>query len=186
MRSILAIFLVCKGLPLAASGACDDLWMTRNQMMDRAGYCFGSTLGQTIFDNGDCTGHQVQLSDQDTEIIQKVQALEARIGCRVDTSRTWLELPDINFRRVLTSLPVLDELPGKCIGWIGPETPLYAGHQEPFQVIGKVMPGDDVGYNHLAVADWAYVTTHAPRGDTMKSAGWLYASDGPSCSDFIP
>ncbi|SFT49818.1 DUF4453 domain-containing protein [Sedimentitalea nanhaiensis] len=172
--------------PVLADGACDDLWMTRNHVMDRAGYCFGSVLGQTVFDNSDCTGRQVELSPSETDIVQKVQALEARIGCRVDTNRTWLDLPDINFRKVLTSLPVLDELPGKCIGWSGPETPLYAGHQEPFQVIGKIMPGDDVGYNHLSVADWTYVTTHVPYGEAMKSAGWVYAPNGSSCTDFIP
>lgn len=186
MRWIVIVLFSCLSAPLTASVACDDLWLTRNQVMDRAGYCFGSVLGQAMFDNSDCTGQQVQLSSYDMETVQQVRALEAQIGCRVDTSRTWLSLMDINFRHALTSYPVLDELPGMCRGWLGPQTPLYAGHQEPFRAIGQILPGDDVGYDHLSVGDWSYVTVHVPFGDGMKSAGWLYAPQSNGCREFIP
>ena len=154
--------------------------------MDRAGYCFSSMLGQTLFDNSNCTGQQVNLAPVDANAVTELRALEARIGCRVDTSRQWINLSDINFRRVLTNSPVLDELQGKCLRWLGPVTPLYAGHQEPFVAIGQIQAGDGVGLNHLPVGDWAYVTAHYPGSDGLKSAGWLYWPDRFPCSEMIP
>ena len=42
----LALLCALLASPAAASDVCDDLWFTRNLIMDRAGYCFGSVLGR--------------------------------------------------------------------------------------------------------------------------------------------
>lgn len=55
--------------------------------------------------------------------------LEARIGCRVDTNQTFLNLDDLHFRRQLWDLPLLDELQSACLGWTGAAVGLRAGHR---------------------------------------------------------
>ncbi|MFD3189198.1 DUF4453 domain-containing protein [Sedimentitalea sp. HM32M-2] len=182
----IVLFLLSLTGPAIASEACDDLWLSRNQIMDRAGYCFASPLGQALFDNTGCTAGQIRLSPADQQDIGKLRALEARIGCRVDTNRRWLNLTDLNFRLALSSIPVLDELPGACLAWTGPETPLYAGHQKPFHAIGQIVPGDKIGFDHWPVGDWTYVTAHTPHGHAFKSAGWLYWPGRIPCSEMIP
>lgn len=171
--------------PLRAETGCEDIWFTRNLVMDRAGYCFSSPLAQALFDNSDCIGTQVALDPASQALVSRIQALEAQHGCRVDTSRRWLDMDDIHFRKALTVLPIRDEFEGGCLGWTGAVTQLYAGYYAPLQAIGQIAPGDYVSYAHLSDAPgWAYVTVHAPVWGAFKSAGWLYWQGEPPCADF--
>jgi len=172
MRAIL-ILLAMAATPAVADDYCHDLWFTRNAIMDRAGYCFGSVLGQRAFDNGDCIGKTVTLSDADAAKVARIQAQEARGSCRVDTSQTTLYLSDLAIRRRLIDLPVRDDLESACIGWLGERLPLRAGHRQNAQVVGQIQPGDTISYSHLPEGGWTYVTTST--GDwQIKSAGWLH------------
>ena len=169
-------YLVCAlcllAAPAAASDACHDLWYTRNALIDRAGYCFGSTLGQAIFYNGDCTGKSVTLPPQTEQTVAAIRHLEARIGCRVNTNQTFLNLDDLHLRRQLWDLPVLDELQSACLGWIGSAVGLRAGHRRDAPVIGQIRSGDHVKYGHPPVGSWTYVTTSGPDWRVV-SGGWL-------------
>lgn len=171
MKFLVSAFCLL-GTPVLASDACHDLWYTRNALVDRAGYCFGSILGQAVFYNGDCTGKSVTLPPQDQQKVSQIQALEARIGCRVDTRQSYLNLQDLHLRRQLWDLPVLDELAGACLGWLGPAAGLRAGHRPNAPFIGQITPGDYVSYNHLPVGSWTYVTTSGPDW-RITSGGWL-------------
>ncbi len=173
--------------PLSAATGCEDVWFTRNLIMDRAGQCFASPLGQALFDNSDCTATNVRPAFADQTVVDQILALEAQFGCRVDTSRTWLDLPDINFRRVLTNHPVKGDGEWACQGWLGPVTPLYAGHHAPLRAIGQITPGEHVSFGHPSSApNWSYITSHAPgdRGDSgpLTSAGWLYWPGDMPCA----
>jgi hypothetical protein len=159
----------------AAAGltGCEDIWFTRNQIMDRAGYCFSSPLGRALFDNADCRGSEVALDPAAQAQVAEIQALEARHGCRVDTGRGWLDMPDLAFRRALWDLPIRDEFEGGCLGWTGPAVALHAGHRPGSPMIGRVDPGDYISFAYLPVDGWTYVTTHAPVWGPLRSAGWL-------------
>ena len=87
MLRLIGIICTLSTLALANDG-CDDLWFTRNLIFDQVGYCFGSPLGQAVFDNADCTAKTPQLSDQDRTRVDAIEAEEARWDCRVDTSKT--------------------------------------------------------------------------------------------------
>ncbi|MCK5500992.1 MAG: YARHG domain-containing protein, partial [Tritonibacter mobilis] len=65
MKLIVPLLALAAATPAVAGDYCADLWFTRNAIIDRAGYCFGSTLGQRLFDNGDCIAKSVSLSDAD-------------------------------------------------------------------------------------------------------------------------
>lgn len=186
MRRLLPLALLIPfAAPALASDGCDDLWFTRNLVMDRAGYCFGSALGQAVFDNGDCTGKTVSLDAKDQKLVDRIRKLETRYECAVDTGRKQLDVKDLAIRRRLTDLPIAEEFPGGCLGWQAPETPLHAGRSPSSEVIGRITPGDFVGFFHIPAGDWQYVTAADPDW-TVKSGGWLKGGigDDDACRDW--
>jgi hypothetical protein len=180
------LLIVCLPLPLPLwAGACEDLWYTRNQVMDRAGYCFESTLARALFDNGDCVGQDVRLTADQEAMVADIRALEAQIGCRVNTRDTWLDLDDLGIRQSLIDLPVLDLLSGGCLGWLGPPRTLHAGRSELAPPIGRLEPGDFVRYDHRLEDGWFYVTTHGPSWSGLRAGGWLQGDlTTAACADF--
>ena len=182
MRLLALILLFLPG-PLMAESGCEDIWFTRNLIMDRAGYCFSSPLGAALFDNSDCTGTQISLDPAAQAQVARIRALEAQHGCQVDTNRTWMDMPDMAFRKALTVLPIRTEGEWGCLGWTGAAAPLYSGYYEPFHAIGQVGPGDYVSFAYENVGDWIYVTTYAPVWGAFRSAGWLYWPGEKPCAD---
>ena len=184
MRWILLFVLPFFASPALAATGCEDIWFTRNLIMDRAGYCFSSTLGQELFDNSDCTGTTVTLDPRSEAIVDRIRALEAEHGCNVDTNRTYLDIKDLQFRRALVDLPIMAEGDWGCLGWTGPEVPLYNSYHEGYQPIGRLQPGDYVSFAFLSDAEgWRYVTTHAPVWGPLRSAGWLYWPERHPCAE---
>lgn len=167
----------------AADEYCEDLWFTRNAIMDRAGYCFGSNLGQSIFDNSDCLGKSVSLSAEDQAMVAELQALEREGDCRVDTSKRSLSLADLAQRRLLRHFPLRDNSETACLGWRGRSVALHAGPDDTTAVIGKITPGDTIGYSHLPQGYWDYVQVFDDNW-VLKSAGWTDLHVSPkTCSN---
>ena len=89
------VLLLLVATPGFAQEACDDVWFTRNLHFDRAGYCFGSPLGQAVFDNSNCIGKDVTLAPDAKRQIDEIRRIEALHGCNVDTNRSFLAIPDL-------------------------------------------------------------------------------------------
>ncbi|MFS4580336.1 DUF4453 domain-containing protein [Phaeobacter sp. C3_T13_0] len=174
----IAFLLMLLPVPALAQDGCDDLWFTRNLIMDRAGYCFGTALGQSVFDNGDCLGKSVALDPHSNRLVQEIRGLEQYHRCKVDTGRRQLTLDDTHLRRFLVDLPIRDEFEGACLGWLSEPVPLYSGHSSGTARIGMIRTGDIVGYAHLQVGSWSYVTTHSSDW-RVKSGGWYDRSATP-------
>jgi len=171
MKSLVFAFSLLAS-PVLASDACHDLWFTRNAVIDRAGYCFGSPLGQAVFSNGDCIGKSVSLPPQAERMVALVKEMESRFDCRVNNKQTYLDLDDLFLRFQLWDLPVRDEYESACLGWLGPVMGLRAGHRPDAPLVGQIDPGDYVNYAHIPVGSWAYVTTSGPDWQ-VTSGGWL-------------
>ena len=75
----LVVALSLLASPALASNACHDLWFTRNAVIDRAGYCFGSPLGRAVFNNAGCTGKSVSLPPQAQRMVAQVKEMEAPV-----------------------------------------------------------------------------------------------------------
>lgn len=173
---------------LSANEYCEDLWFTRNAIMDRAGYCFGSTLGKGVFDNRNCLGTTVKLRSSDQKTVAQIQKMEHAAQCQVDTSQRRLSLPDLAERQALWHLPIRDEAGSACVGWLGPQIGLHAGHSQDAPLIGKITPGDTIGFSHFPQQgqqhDWSYVQIFT-RDWRFKSAGWTdLRINLESCADF--
>lgn len=172
MRFYLAILLLCAP-PSLAQTACDDVWFTRNLHFDRAGYCFGSTLGQAMFDNSDCTGTSVTLPPKAKAQVDAIRALETRHQCKIDTRRSAIDIDDLDIRRTLVDLPIRDEFEPGCLGWRGAPLPLRAGIGAHTPVTGQISPGDYVLFSFQPVDGWSYVTVHAHNFSVLKTGGWV-------------
>ena len=170
MRNYLCA-LLCLGTPAFADG-CHDLWFTRNLVMDRAGFCFGTALGQAVFDNQDCIGKTVSLAPEWSQFVSTVQSLEQQFQCRVNTNQTELLLDDAWVRRQLVHLPIADELESACIGYNGAPRPVLSGQGLGYPVTGYISAGDNISYGHLPNGNWIYVTYSGPDW-VVKGGGWM-------------
>lgn len=167
--------LVCLASPALGFEACDDLWFSRNQVFDRAGYCFSSPLGQAVFDNTGCTPGAVPDAEGQA-LIDFVRAREAQLGCNVDTTRSTLDIDQLDLRLSLEPpLVALSEYASGCLGWKGEPLALLAGPRDGAEMIGIAQPGDDITWEYEWMGEapgWSFVTIY--RDGTQAGLGWVW------------
>lgn len=168
---------------------CEEMWYARNAVMNRAGYCFDSALGKALFDNGDCTGKEVALTSEQRWVVRFAQKMEADLGCKVDTSRTRLDLYEMTRRRALLDIaPARDDGGYMCVGYTGRALTLHLGHSASTPVVGRAKAGDNLSYHFEhggAPAGWSLVT--ARRDNKTTGLGWVNAvHDAALCGEVIP
>lgn len=62
--------------------SCDELWVARNEMFDRRGYCFNSGRGQSYFDNSDCTTSDSGILNKTEKAnVATIKQVEAEKAC---------------------------------------------------------------------------------------------------------
>ena len=72
--------------------SCESIWIERNRILDRSGYCFSSALGKAVFNNANCTTRNPRLSSEDRYWVEEIKKGERRYGCNVDTSRMSIDV----------------------------------------------------------------------------------------------
>ena len=176
-RSVLAAAIFLTPISAAADSWCDELWFTRNLIFDRAGYCFGSLLGQVTFDNGDCTTKSPNLSADDKRRIALIKEREEWASCRVDTNRMQLDFLDGDAMRQLQTLPIRDDTESGCIGYLGAPITVRAGAFASARVIGQIERGDIIGSSHIFSDEgWDFVS-FGPQDYSSQQFGWIAAGE---------
>lgn len=154
----------------AQDSLCEQWWYTRNLIFDRAGYCFSSPLGAALFDNGDCTTTDPQLSPEEAGLVEEIRFMESEFECAVDTSASALQIFDpASMAGWTLDVPVPSEYGTGCFGYDGPEIPLYARRTVDSGEVARIIPGSDVFFSHFAVGDWIYVSGNGIAG---AGGGW--------------
>ena len=182
IRVLAAVWMVALSGPSMALELCDELWFGRNLVFDQAGYCFGSPLGEEVFNNADCTTSAPVLSPVDQAYVAWVKETESEWQCNVDTSRTHIRvaLPDLQHQ--LTDRVAASPYESACIGWGGPQITLYAGHSTGSEVLGYVHTGFDIHWDFEwlnAPAGWEFITVKSRTGVT-HAMGWSHATILPA------
>lgn len=167
MRLILLLMLTAS--PAAAYDACAEWWFTRNLILDRAGYCFESPLGQAIFDNAGCTPGDPRLDRDTLNQIAAIQALEQAQDCAINTGGTRLDVPYQDQRQLIVDIPIPSEYESGCIGWRGGPIPLHSARNEASAVTGRIEPGSDILFAFEEVDGWSFFTDM--RGGPLM--GWF-------------
>lgn len=170
---------------LQAETFCDDLWFTRNLVFDRAGYCFGSPLGQAVFGTDNCSTGSLRLTPADKQLVDRVKAKEAEFQCQTDTKRRRVEIEMLSLRKALQDLPVLTGYESACIGWVGEEIALRSGHSDTAPQIGRVARGDTLLTSHELGPDAAWEFLQVQRDNQTISMGWAkLTSDQWNCEQY--
>lgn len=182
-RWIMALGLCTLSGPVAAQSQafCQELWLSRNTVMDRAGQCFGSTLGQAVFDNSDCVEGDIRLNPLDAELVRVAQDIEQWAQCDVDTDVERLMIDVLPFHARLMELftvPVRIDGEFGCTGYLGEPVPLHAGISNNTTVIGMVEPGHTITMSHNPVrGGWQYLEVSDADG-MLVAHGWAQGLPG--------
>lgn len=154
--------LVAMASPATAQDTtfCQEIWLSRNTVMDRAGQCFDTPLGQAAFDNSDCVQGDIRLNPLDAETVRMAQEIEQWAECAVDTNATRLRVDVLPFHARLMDLftvPVRIDGEFGCVGYIGSPIPPHTGIYTSMTVIGRVEPGHTITMQHNEVrGGWQY------------------------------
>lgn len=150
----------------SASALCEDAWYLRNLAFDRAGYCFGSTLGQSVFD-ADCSTKSPVLDDWDQAMVNAHKGIEARNDCAVNTGSRTLNSSLIGKLEDIDLLPTLSEFESACIGYTGAPVTMTSGiGQQMSYPVGTITPGDTVFFRFEGWGDYVFV-------ETDTAVGWI-------------
>lgn len=167
-------------MALAEGPQCEDWWFARNLILDRAGQCFATPLGQALFDNSDCVAPAEALSPKAADIVAQIRALEAEHACAVDTTRRALDDPGaVAPYRQMEDIPVRDIAESGCIGYRGARLELVTGARPDAAVIGWLEPGMSVGLAHFGRDGYDYIQVF-PNPDTLDGAFAGWALIGPA------
>ena len=60
---------------------CRNLWLQRNEIYNRNGYCFTTLAAQVLFDNSDCTSNGIELNNDDQQLASELLSLESQNEC---------------------------------------------------------------------------------------------------------
>lgn len=185
MRMPALILTAVIPVPALADAWCEDIWIARNAIFDRAGHCFGSRLGTDLFDNTGCSGSTPPLAPDDAEAVAHLRRLEQDMGCAVPTDRP----PSARMReqaaRVarLRDVPVPDEYGWACHGYRGPGMVLRSGASDAAPEIGRAIGqaegGPVIGSDHQWRGDWLFVTVRPEPGGPILAYGWTRDRVGP-------
>lgn len=207
----IAVALLCLPVSALASAGeeCDELWFSRNAMMDYAGYCFQSPLGQAVFDNSDCTTSEPQLSPAAAAMTQQIIKNEATLACDVDTNRTGIgRIWNMAQRRELeVQPPVLGTWKAEFFcGGYKDTISIYAApnhdsrvldvmqpggtisferhvqvRDKTYEVLAQLLPDDEEGYagDDPGGAYWMFVVTRQADADEVFRQGWVFRSRQP-------
>jgi len=169
MRILFFVFAIF-GTPAFATDICHDLWFTRNLIFDRAGYCFGSPLGQAVFDNGNCTTKSPAISDKDAVIVTRIREREGGLGCSVDTKSAFLDVDLLPLRMRLVDIPIPDQFESACIGYKEDVIVLFDGIALTANPIAQVQPGDTLVFSYESLGNSNFVTLL--RDGALAGLGW--------------
>ncbi|MEM1129290.1 MAG: YARHG domain-containing protein [Pseudomonadota bacterium] len=150
---------------------CNQLWFMRNLIVDRAGYCFGSELGQALFNNGDCVGQDIRLSPAQEAQVGRIRGLERQIGCSVDTSATSLDVAYMGALRNLRDMALPDNGAALCT-WAGSPVSLFDGAGAGSTAIGTMEAGDTVTFEWIGEEAASLLTISKGGRDGPTLLGW--------------
>ncbi|MEO0390430.1 MAG: DUF4453 domain-containing protein [Pseudomonadota bacterium] len=164
MRALAAAFALCASAA-AADSVCREAWLARNLILDRAGACFASPLGQRYFDNAGCTQTPL-LPEADAQRVAILREVEASYGCALDTSQPMADAPEWLF--AFDPVPTTDGLESACIGWQGAGALLRSGPGG--RITGELRQGDTIGLLHDGTEQMQFLTIS--RNGHVIARGW--------------
>ncbi|MEL6505866.1 MAG: DUF4453 domain-containing protein [Pseudomonadota bacterium] len=176
MRFSLAFLTLALGfLPVPFTFAedarsCDGMWFSRNLIFHRAGYCFGSRLGQSVFGNQGCQRGAPVLSETNQQIVAALKRAEQSWGCSVNTKLQSLDLKSRHLLEKLGRQPVPSDGESGCLGYLGKPLKLFQSPDYKSLEVGLIPRGSDVVDAYERVGRWTVYSALTSDGSSIL--GW--------------
>ena len=175
--------------------SCESIWVERNQILNVAGQCFETTLGQAVFDNSDCSIGLPRLSETALNRISQLKQAEEQRGCAVNTTRSHIS---VNGRygilrfgergfvlgRWREALLKLDVFPQKArerscvVNGLDPNgdafLALRSGPDTRYPQIGRLLMGERVVSSSACMGRWCFADSVQNGNRVERRNGWFH------------
>jgi len=178
------------------ASSCESLWIERNQIYNVAGTCFESLLGQSVFDNSDCTPGAPALPESAVTRVDQLKAAQAGRLCEINTDMRHISVNgrygvlrfgtgDIVLGPWPDALQKLDVFPlaagrrRSCTvsglsasgdGFLA----LRSGPDVRYPQIGALVNGDRVFSSSACMGRWCFAGSVQSNGRTAPRNGWFH------------
>ncbi|MEM9780514.1 MAG: DUF4453 domain-containing protein [Pseudomonadota bacterium] len=181
LRAAIVAAMMAVATPAAAQDFCTEAWVIRNMIFDRLGHCFGSVMGQALFDNSNCTVSGPTPPPSLAEDVARLRDGESFVGCQINTSQQ----PSPEMYRLhahyarFSDLPVPDHVGGyACWGYRGPDFRLLSGANVNAPEMGIARTGQSVVTTYWGrPGGWVYGAIMTGPGGTVLTEGWFAGVD---------
>ncbi len=173
--------------------SCESLWVERNQILNVAGQCFNSALGQAVFDNDDCIPGAPALPEVAVNRISRIELAEQGRLCAVDTAQSRITVNGrygplrfgeggISLGRWLGALQKLDVFPQpararRCTvsglsegGFLA----LRSGPDTRYPQIGQLLSGERVSSTSACLGRWCFAGAVQNGNRLEQRSGWFH------------
>jgi len=177
----------------SARASCESLWVERNQILNVAGQCFETTLGQAVFDNGDCTPGAPALPEVAVNRISRIERAEQGRLCAVNTAQSRITVNgrygplrfgegEVTLGRWLGALQKLDVFPfpareRSCTvnglsegGFLA----LRSGPDTRYPQIGQLLNGERVVSTSACLGRWCFAGAVLNGNRVEQRSGWFH------------
>lgn len=176
--------------------SCESLWVERNQILNEAGNCFNTRLGQSVFDSDECSPGPPALSEGDLNRLAGIERAEARLACAINTNSENITVDGrygpLRFGegairlgpwlRVLSTLDVFPRDGGRqrsCVvdGLSGkPEDTLAlrSGPDVRYRKIGALVNGTRVFSGAACIGRWCFAESVQVGNRIERRNGWFH------------
>ncbi len=173
--------------------SCESLWVERNQILNVAGQCFSTALGQAVFDNGDCTPGAPALPEVAVNRISRIELAEQGRLCQVNTARSQITINGrygplrfgeggISLGRWLGALQKLDVFPRAArtrsctVNGLsnGGFLALRSGPDTRYPQIGQLVNGDRVRSASACNGRWCFADSVENGNRNERRNGWFH------------
>ncbi|MCF6271889.1 MAG: YARHG domain-containing protein [Rhodobacteraceae bacterium] len=189
---------VSQSFPVLGSGleSCESLWVERNQILNEAGACFSSPLGNAVFDNGDCVPTPPVLSETALNRLAQIGQAEAARQCAINPDRESLTVNGrygalqfgkngLTLGRWAGALASLDVFPrrigrGRSCVVDGLEADgasslaLRSGPDVRYPQIGRLLSGERVFSSAECLGRWCFADEVQGGNRQIASLGWFH------------
>ncbi len=173
--------------------SCESLWVERNQILNVAGQCFKTALGQAVFDNSDCTPGAPALPEPAADRISRIERAEQGRLCAVDTGQNRITVNGrygplrfgeggITLGRWQDALRRLDVFPRPARSRsctvsglsAGGFLALRSGPDTRYPQIGELLNGERVTSTSACMGRWCFAGTVQNGNRNEQRNGWFH------------
>lgn len=195
---LLPVMAVSQSFPSLGAGrpSCESLWVERNQILNVAGYCFDTALGQAVFDNTGCIPGPPALPDAALNRISRLQQAETRLACEINTGTAQITVNGrygplrfgkggLTLGRWQDALQKLDVFPQNSgrvrsctVSGLSPNgdnfLALRSGPDVRYPQIGELLNGERVLSSSICMGRWCFAGSVQNGNRTEQRNGWFH------------